>query len=150
LKHFLLTFLWLSYQILKFALLLFRKLQNSIACISDYRRGLYWLIGFIYIFCYNLSSQSIIALSLIYPLHRSLVCAPFSFSFSYPVVLLGTYSDAHSPISNSLIPLSKSKSMSKSKSKFLYNWRFTANQFFLASRPESLSPNWTLAVLVLT
>jgi hypothetical protein len=45
--------------------------------------------------------------------------------------------------------------MSKSKSKLLYAWRFTANQFVLASSPlrpttRNVSPNWTLAILVLT
>jgi hypothetical protein len=46
----------------------------------------------------------------------------------------------------------------KSKSKLLYDWRFTANQFVLASSPLRLmtrilfffTPNWTLSILVLT
>jgi hypothetical protein len=46
------------------------------------------MIGFISIFYSPSSSQSIIALSLIYPLHKSLRHATFSFSFSF--ILLHT------------------------------------------------------------
>jgi hypothetical protein len=48
----------------------------------------------------------------------------------------------------------KSKSKSKSESKLLYDWRFTANQFVLASSPLRLTTsdfffNWTFVVVVL-
>jgi hypothetical protein len=38
--------------------------------------------------------------------------------------------------------LSKSKSKSKSKSELLYDWRFTANQFVLASSPLRLTTRY--------
>jgi hypothetical protein len=92
------------------------------------------MTGFINTFLYNLSqSQSITALPLVYPLHKSQGHAPFSFSFFSVLRCTPSYSE--------------------SELELLYDWRFAANQFILASSPLRLTTSnffkWILAFVVL-
>jgi hypothetical protein len=111
---------------------------NSVTCVSDYTRGLDWRLDLLTTLTHDSWLHLIIAPPLIYTLHKSLQHT-LSFSVCYVLVNRSLVTASNSGVLQlhrlSSLHRLPFNSLSESESKLLYDWRFTANQFVLATSP---------------